>query len=232
MNPAGSRFLLAWTWRPRPVFPWEWSVSLQTSSWWLRLIGEMPTLLELSHWNWLNSCWWWIKPYFYPFARGQLHCGTSESSYFQMFHDKMCSEPPGYFVSWKIDLFPRTNMHWVIKKRMGQKLQLPRDSSTYTLPEAGWQPAIWIRWHWRCPLFDSLESLYLGLGGDSVGKVPAAQTWSPAPHRRWAWRLVGQPIQMVSFRLSKGLCLKEIRWDKGRHSVLTIGLQVCTHTHA
>lgn len=124
---------------------------LQTSSWWLSLIGEMPTLLELSHWNWLNSCWWWIKPYFYPFARGQLHRGTSESSYFQMFHDKMCSEPPGYFVSWKIDLFPCTNMHRVIKKRMGQKLQLPGDNSTYTLPEAGWQPAIWIRWHWRCP---------------------------------------------------------------------------------
>lgn len=151
MNPAGSRFLLAWTWRSRPVFPWEWSVPLQTSSWWLRLIGEMPTLLELSHWNWLNSCWWWIKPYFYPFARGQLHRGTSELSYFQMFHDKMCSEPPGYFVSWKIDLFSCTNMHRVIKKRMGQKLQLPGDNSTYTLPEAGWQPAIWIRWHWRCP---------------------------------------------------------------------------------
>lgn len=150
----------------------------------------------------------------------------------------MCSKPPGYFVSWKIDLFPCTNMHWIIKKRMGQKLQLPRDSSTYTLPEACWQPAIWTREHWRCPYFDSLESLHLGLGGDSVGKVPAAQGWSPASHNRWAWWLLAsQSSQMVSFRLSKGACLKEIRWDKGRHSVLTIGLQVCvcacarTHPH-
>lgn len=29
-------------------------------------------------------------------------------SYFQMLHDKMYSKPQGYFVSYKIDLFPLT----------------------------------------------------------------------------------------------------------------------------
>ena len=109
MNPAGSPSLLEWTWRSRWVFPPEWSFLPQTGWWWLTLIGAdavdtSPKSLKEQP----NSCWWWIKPYCYPLARGQLHRGTSELSYFQMFHDKMCSEPQGYFVSWKIDLFPLT----------------------------------------------------------------------------------------------------------------------------
>lgn len=79
-----------------------------------------------------------ITAYFYSVARGQLHPGTSEQRYFWTLHANMHSSPPGYFVSWEMELFPLTKQAGNDEEKGSAEI-VPLQVNNWTHPLDSWQ---------------------------------------------------------------------------------------------